>query len=441
MKLFKNPVTFIVTLLFLSLFLHDKVEASSFEINRIYGADRDETAVKVSQQGWSTGSSTVVLAVSNNFPDALAGAPLAHKLKAPILLTGKDHIDATVVNELKRLKTTKAIILGGPSIISLNVEKQLSSLGIASERIYGEDRYETSVKIAEKIGGTKAIVVNGSNFADSLAIASFASVNQYPILLTSKQEVNRHVKNIVTKYSSTYIIGGTGVVSDAVARQLPKPYRIAGQDRYETAAKVVQELYPAKMSTSTVATGEGFADALTGSVFAAKKKEPVILVRKSAMPAPVRTVLENKGVTKVNVIGGNQVVQDAAFAKPVPKVDVSAQIVATAKLYIGTPYKWGGTTPAGFDCSGYLTYVFKTKHGIHIPRTTAEIWNYGIKVSSPKVGDVVMFETYKPGPSHAGIYIGNNQFIHSGDRGVEISSLSNSYWKNAYLGSVDIINK
>ncbi|MFD1019300.1 LysM peptidoglycan-binding domain-containing protein [Thalassobacillus hwangdonensis] len=110
-------------------------------------------------------------------------------------------------------------------------------------------------------------------------------------------------------------------------------------------------------------------------------------------------------------------------------------LVSTAKSYIGVPYVWAGTSPSGFDCSGYLQYVF-AQQGISIPRTVAGIYNAGSSVSSPSVGDLVFFETYKAGPSHAGIYLGNNKFIHAGSsRGVEISDMNISYWSSRYLGA------
>jgi peptidoglycan DL-endopeptidase LytE len=110
-------------------------------------------------------------------------------------------------------------------------------------------------------------------------------------------------------------------------------------------------------------------------------------------------------------------------------------LVTEAKKYIGVPYVWGGSTPSGFDCSGYLQYVYN-KAGISIPRTVASIWSATKPVSTPRVGDIVFFETYTSGPSHAGIYLGDNKFIHAGSsRGVEISDMNNSYWKPRYLGS------
>lgn len=115
-------------------------------------------------------------------------------------------------------------------------------------------------------------------------------------------------------------------------------------------------------------------------------------------------------------------------------VDMSA-LVKTAKKYKGVPYKWGGTTPKGFDCSGFINYVFK-EHGISLPRTVASMWSSGTKVNSPSVGDIVFFNTSGSGASHAGIYIGNNEFIHAGSStGVTIANLNNSYWKPRYLGA------
>ncbi|MFB5166758.1 peptidoglycan-binding protein [Parageobacillus toebii] len=120
---------------------------------------------------------------------------------------------------------------------------------------------------------------------------------------------------------------------------------------------------------------------------------------------------------------------------PQRKLDV-IELVADASQLLGKPYVWGGETPqVGFDCSGFIVYLFK-KQGISLPRTVAAIWSVGTPVSSPSVGDIVFFETSRSGPSHAGIYIGNRQFVHSGSStGVTISSLDNSYWKARYLGA------
>ncbi|SDZ58832.1 Cell wall-associated hydrolase, NlpC family [Evansella caseinilytica] len=111
------------------------------------------------------------------------------------------------------------------------------------------------------------------------------------------------------------------------------------------------------------------------------------------------------------------------------------QIIAKAEQLIGTPYVWGGTSPSGFDCSGFLVYLYQQAE-LELPRTVSDIWNATTSVSSPKRGDLVFFETYKKGPSHAGIYLGDGAFIHTGSSsGVTISYLDHSYWNDRYLGA------
>lgn len=111
-----------------------------------------------------------------------------------------------------------------------------------------------------------------------------------------------------------------------------------------------------------------------------------------------------------------------------------SDVVQTARSLLGSPYTWGGKSPSGFDCSGFVQFVFESS-GVTIPRTVRDIWNFSKLVDSPSVGDLVFFETYQAGPSHLGIYIGDGQFIHAGSsRGVEVSDLNNSYWNERYLG-------
>lgn len=109
------------------------------------------------------------------------------------------------------------------------------------------------------------------------------------------------------------------------------------------------------------------------------------------------------------------------------------KLINVAKSFIGVPYVWGGSSPSGFDCSGFIYYVYN-QAGKKIPRTNAKgYYNRSYYVSKPQVGDLVFFKnTYTKGISHLGIYIGNNQFINANNNGVEITSLNNSYWKRHF---------
>ncbi|MEQ8169188.1 MAG: LysM peptidoglycan-binding domain-containing protein [Candidatus Eremiobacterota bacterium] len=112
------------------------------------------------------------------------------------------------------------------------------------------------------------------------------------------------------------------------------------------------------------------------------------------------------------------------------------EIVKTAKMYLGVPYLWGGTTPLGVDCSGFIFTVYKM-NGYIIPRDAESQFNYCEHIEDEKLlpGDLVFFTTYLPGPSHVGIYLGDGNFIHaSSSKGVTVSSINGDYYKCRYLG-------
>ncbi|MGN7387297.1 C40 family peptidase [Sporosarcina sp. SAFN-015] len=121
-----------------------------------------------------------------------------------------------------------------------------------------------------------------------------------------------------------------------------------------------------------------------------------------------------------------------SVAKSNNNVALSDNVVKRATGLTGIPYRFGGTTTKGFDCSGFVQYVYK-KSGKSVARDTLGQYAQSKKVSQPKPGDLVFFQnTYRKGISHVGIYVGNNKFVHAGGKSSQITSLNNSYWKSKF---------
>ncbi|MBN3554192.1 SpoIID/LytB domain-containing protein [Fictibacillus nanhaiensis] len=276
---------------------------------RISGIDRFEVASNVSKKGWASGADTVLIANYDAFADALSAAPLAYKLNAPILLSRKDKLTSFTKQEITRLKPKNIIIIGGSGSIASQVENEITSmkLDISLRRISGSDRYEVSQKIASEVGVKgKAIVSSGISFADALSIAPYASRRGLPILLTRKDQLPTQTSAALkaNQTTSTIIIGGEGSVGTNVAKLLPSPVRIGGADRYEVATNIIKQL-KLEAEAAFVANGVKSADALTGSVLAAKENAPILLTRPTALPPTIQEVISDKYISMFTVLGGD----------------------------------------------------------------------------------------------------------------------------------------
>jgi peptidoglycan endopeptidase LytE len=166
---------------------------------------------------------------------------------------------------------------------------------------------------------------------------------------------------------------------------------------------------------------------------------------------PLRFISENFG-SEIKWDASNQVAivkadgkdHKSAYTAPkppappaVPKVvSITDQIVQSAYGYLGIPYVWGGTTPKGFDCSGFVQYVFAQK-GIALPRTSSQMFSRGTAVKDLKTGDLVFFA--KGSINHVGIYVGNGNFISATSHGVKVESLWGAYWGGRYAGAKRIL--
>ena len=278
------------------------------KINRISGDDRYETGAEISKSAFASGAETALLVRGDNFPDALAAAPYAYQLNAPILSTAKDKLSKTTKDELIRLGVENVIIIGGEKAVTETVKKEVESLNVTVERISGANRYETAAKIAEKIDSDQAIVSFGGNFADALAIAPYAARNGIPILLTATDKLPTKTKEALR--NKTIIVGGTSVVSKTVANELPESIRLSGDTRYETNQSIIEH-FNVKATKGFVTTGRNYADALTGSILAAKENAPILLVEPTKVPDAIGKVIQAYDYDRYSVLGGVNAVSDS----------------------------------------------------------------------------------------------------------------------------------
>lgn len=265
----------------------------------------------VSQAGFPNGTDTAILARADEFPDALAGAPLAFKLHAPILLTLTETLPDGVIAEIQRLAPQKIILLGGTAAISAGIEQQLRG-SYSVQRLGGSNRYATAALIASALGTLgQAVVVNGTNFPDAISMASIAARQGMPILLTDADILPVETDTVLCQFfvSETTVAGGEGVVIPDTFNDLPNPTRVSGNDRYATAAAVLQA-NPPQGSLLFLATGENFPDALTGGVLAALDTTDIVLVPVTGPSPDEVSVIQTWHDQNTYVLGGSSVVPD-----------------------------------------------------------------------------------------------------------------------------------
>lgn len=294
-------------------YLKANITLSSTPGERMYGATRFETSYLAAKKGWTT-SDTVIIAPGMSYPDALCAGPLAAKNNAPILLARNESLSSQseLRNLLSSLKVKKAIIVGGPTALSTSFENEIKAMSISTERLGGLDRYETSVKIAQAVGNNGEIAIaTGAGFADSLSMSAVAGIKGMPILLTEQSVLTGTVKNYLDTQSITksYVIGGTTVISDSVARSVKNPERLGGATRYETNEKIFNRFKSSLTSSEMfIALGTNFPDALSISALAAQKKSFVLLTNTIDVETPVMNIVtQNRdSISKMYVVGGPQ---------------------------------------------------------------------------------------------------------------------------------------
>jgi len=295
------------------------LKSAKATVGRLAGADRYATAAAISKETFKPGVPVVYVATGVNYPDALAGSAASD---GPILLVTKDSIPGATLAELKRLKPKRIIVLGGAGVVSAEVETALAPLTAGRvSRLAGADRYSTAAKISAshyRPGAAVAFVATGADFPDALAGGPAAAKLGGPILLTQKDKLPAATVSELKRLKPKRIVvlGGTGVVSAEVEIALEahtggKVSRLAGPDRYRTAAAISKDGFNPGVPVVYVATGLNFPDALAGGATAALKDGPVLLVSGTSIPKATDDELTRLKPKRIVVLGGTAVMPES----------------------------------------------------------------------------------------------------------------------------------
>ncbi len=194
-------------------------------VTRLSGADRYATAAAVSRATFAPGVAAAFVATGKTFPDALSAGPAAIKARGPVLLTELNSLPNVVRDELARLRPQKIYVLGGTGAVSEAVRQALDAYTAGPvTRLSGVDRFATSVAVSKAIfsGPRSVYLATGMNFPDALSAVPGAGRAGSPLLLVKTDSVPGVVSTELARLfpPRTYLIGGTGVITDAVVRQI-----------------------------------------------------------------------------------------------------------------------------------------------------------------------------------------------------------------------------
>lgn len=282
---------------------------------RLEGIDRYATAIEISQYGFGDSEpTTVYIATGEGFADALSAVPAAGADNAPLLLTPTNSLPANVRTELIRLEPSEIVVVGGTGVVSPAVFAALEALPFdpTVRRVAGDDRYATSQAIARDAfsSATTAYVATGADFADALAAGPAASAAGGPVVLVpgGNASVDAATLDLLGDLGVTDVViaGGTGVVSTSIQTQLDVPYAVtrqSGIDRHATAVAINDDAFSSETRVF-LATGEGFADALTGAAMAAVFGNPLYTSPTACLPAATLGSIEGLGATTIVLLGG-----------------------------------------------------------------------------------------------------------------------------------------
>jgi len=295
----------------------EQLAAESWTAHRVSGTNRYETAAEVAKN-WPTSVPIAYVVTGQDFPDALAASAKAGAVNAPVLLTAPSTMPEATSKALKRLRPGRIVVVGGTASVSAKVFDSLRHHARSGrvQRINGSNRYSTAAEVAGDYpkNPDRVYLASGEAFPDALAASSLAGSQKVALLLTRRGSIDQSTLAQLQRIDpkEVVIVGGPGAVSSRVARQVATTTRsvrrLAGADRYRTAARIADD-FPTDAAPAYVASGEQFPDALVGSSLAAQQDVALILTPAERLHPSTLRSLARRSRTSMVVLGGRAAIR------------------------------------------------------------------------------------------------------------------------------------
>ncbi len=278
---------------------------------RLAGQDRYETAVSVSRAGFPNKTAKVFLASGEHFPDALSATTAAAASGGTLLLSKGSEIPQAVKTELTRLAPEEIFLIGGPNTLATSVEQEAAAFAKVT-RIGGKDRYDTSMQLTLRFfpeDSSTVYFATGENFPDALTAGAAAGAFSLPLVLVrgSDPTLDEATRSLIDHLDikKAYAIGGNRAIGDRmfsdIRSLIPSVSRLAGENRYETAAAIAKTWGHA--DKALIASGDTYPDALVGSVLAAKENTPLLITEPLCFTPEVSRTMIDLGVEGLTILG------------------------------------------------------------------------------------------------------------------------------------------
>lgn len=278
------------------------------EPQRIAGANRVDTAIAAYRAGKFAGD-TVVLVSGKTYPDALAAAPLAAALDAPVLVTMSPQLEGGILQVLQEKQVSRVVIVGGEGSVSATAAQRLQDDGFEVERVAGKNRFETAVQATKMVGkhsdGVKKIfIVDGTDFADALTVGAVADAHDGAILLADGKKLPAATLTYLAGAKVEVIaVGGNAASAVKTRSDLGKVQSVVGRNRYQTATMFAAQFAP-QAKYAAVVSGEKFADALGAGALAADNGGVLLLTPQGNLQVDTAKYLRDSQIMRADVVGG-----------------------------------------------------------------------------------------------------------------------------------------